>query len=40
MYEIINIITKKSEGIFPSFANAEAWIKSRTNRTDYRIFLW
>ena len=40
MYEVININTKASEGIFASFANAEKWVKAQKNPADYRIFPW
>jgi len=40
MYEIINITTKKSEGIFPSFANAEAWVRAHGGFANFRIFPW
>lgn len=40
MFEVINIITKKQEGIFSSFANAEKWVKESGNPAIFRIFPW
>lgn len=40
MFEIINLTTKASEGIFPSFAAAEAWVKAHGGRENFRIIPW
>ena len=40
MFEIINLTTKASEGIFPSFTDAEAWVKAHGGRENFRIIPW
>ena len=40
MYEVINTITLKSEGIFSTMAAAEKWIATHGKRTDFVIAEW
>lgn len=40
MYEIINLTTKATEGIFATYADAEAWIKAHGDAKNFRIFPW
>ena len=40
MYEVINVITKKQEGIFGSFAAAEKWVTAHGGMDLFRIFPW
>ena len=40
MYEIINVTTLKSEGIFGSFASALAWVKAHGGLDAFRVIPW
>lgn len=40
MYEVINIKTKKQEGIFMTFRDAEAWVNAHGGADLFRIFPW
>jgi len=40
MYEVIDITTRESQGIFSSYANAAAWVKAQANPGNFRIFPW
>ena len=40
MFEIININTKETVGIFSSFASAEAWVLAHGGFDAFRILPW
>jgi hypothetical protein len=40
MYEIINLTTKATEGIFATYESAENWVKAHGDAKNFRILPW